>query len=90
MPVLRQDESYLIGTAQAIKALGKKDKAYVLVISDSHGDYDRFYALLEAYGSKLDALIFAATEVLTSLASLKLWQMSHQIPLCPIKSFLPL
>lgn len=58
MPVLRQDESYLIGTAQAIKALEKKDKAYVLVISDSHGDYDRFYALLEACGSKLDALIF--------------------------------
>lgn len=58
MPGLQQDESYLIGSEAAIKALSKKELAYVLVLSDSHGNYDVLYDVLQECGSRLDALIF--------------------------------
>lgn len=58
MSDLRQDESYLIGSEQAIKALAKKDEAYVLLLSDSHGDYDLVYDILGACGSQVDAFLF--------------------------------
>jgi putative phosphoesterase len=54
----KQNKKLLIGSKKAIAALEKKDYARLLVISDSHGNFERFYSIMERYGSNCDALIF--------------------------------
>ena len=58
MLYLQQEESYIIGSHEAIQALAKKEEAYILVLSDSHGYYESFYAVLESCASKVDALVY--------------------------------
>lgn len=58
MNQLVQQESFLIGSAEDIQNLEKKNKAKLLVISDSHGDYDVLYDIIMNFGSECDALIF--------------------------------
>ncbi len=53
-----QEVGSLIGSAQAIEELEKKDSASVLVISDSHGDIHSLSYILSEYGAKSDALVF--------------------------------
>ncbi len=55
---LVQQSSYLIGSLDAIKKLEKKKQARLLVLSDSHGDYDVFFDIIEEFGPDADALIF--------------------------------
>ncbi|MBO7122177.1 MAG: metallophosphoesterase [Treponema sp.] len=55
---LAQRPDFAIGSADAIKALAKKDRATLLVISDSHGRADVFKAIVEKFGERCDALVF--------------------------------
>lgn len=63
MNKLVQQSSYLIGTQEDIGALAKKKQARLLVISDSHGDYDVFFDIIEEFGADADALIFCGDGV---------------------------
>ncbi len=47
-----------IGSADAIKALAKMERASLLVISDSHGRSDVLKAIVEKFGERCDALVF--------------------------------
>lgn len=58
MNSLVQQESTIIGTEQDIVALENKEQATLLVISDSHGDYNALASIIEEFGSQADALIF--------------------------------
>ena len=53
-----QGKNLLLGSAQAIKELAKKDEAKVLVISDSHGSSENFLSALLEQGPSCDALVF--------------------------------
>lgn len=58
MNQLTQQESLLIGAQDEIKKLEQKNKAKLLVISDSHGDYDVLYDIILNFGEDCDSLIF--------------------------------
>ncbi len=53
-----QDSSLLLGEREDIESLASKSSARVLVVSDSHGAYESFIAILKQFGSTCDALIF--------------------------------
>ncbi len=55
---LKQRADGIIGSADAIKALAKKERASLLVLSDSHGRADVFRAIVEKFGERCDALVF--------------------------------
>lgn len=55
---LAQRPDFAIGSADAIKALAKKESASLLVISDSHGRAEIFKAIVERFGERCDALVF--------------------------------
>lgn len=55
---LAQRPDFAIGSEDAIKALAKKERATLLVISDSHGRADLFKAIVEKFGERSDALVF--------------------------------
>jgi len=63
MNSLIQQPSYLIGSSEDIKKLEKKKQARILVISDSHGDYDVFFDIIEEFGPDADALVFCGDGV---------------------------
>lgn len=48
----------LIGSAQDIELLSKKDHARILVISDSHNHPGIFASIIKNFGEKCDALVF--------------------------------
>lgn len=48
----------LIGSVDDIKTLKEKDRAKILVISDTHGNYDALEDIILAYGPDCDALCF--------------------------------
>ena len=58
MNLLTQIESNLIGAKHDILALESKNSANILVISDSHGDYDVLCDIVEEFGPVSDALVF--------------------------------
>ncbi len=58
MNELRQDETLLIGSRNAIETLEQKDKARVLVASDSHGADAVVTSILREQGPQSDALVF--------------------------------
>ncbi len=58
MNSLTQIESNLIGSRQDILDLEKKNSANILVISDTHGDYDILCDIIEEFGVISDALVF--------------------------------
>ena len=58
MNSLTQIESNLIGSRQDILALENKSSANILVISDTHGDYDVLCDIIEEFGLVSDALVF--------------------------------
>ena len=58
MNSLTQIESNLIGSRQAILDLENKNSANILVISDTHGDYDVLCDIIEEFGVVSDALVF--------------------------------
>jgi uncharacterized protein len=60
---LVQQSSYLIGSLEDIKKLEKKKQARILVISDSHGDYDVFFDIIEEFGPDADAMVFCGDGV---------------------------
>lgn len=53
-----QLESGIFATQEALDELAKKEKANVLVISDTHGAVDMLTLIMEEFGPKSDALIF--------------------------------
>ena len=55
---LAQWPDFAIGSADAIKALAKKESASLLVVSDSHGRADILRAIVERFGERCDALVF--------------------------------
>lgn len=58
MNALIQQENGLIGSEEAIQALAEKAKARLLVVSDSHGEYEVFEKIVEDFGPDSDALVF--------------------------------
>lgn len=58
MNALVQQENGLIGSLEAIDELANKQKARLLVISDSHGEYEVFRRIVEDFGPDSDALVF--------------------------------
>ncbi|MBQ0165908.1 MAG: YfcE family phosphodiesterase [Treponema sp.] len=58
MNALIQQENGLIGSEKDIAALAEKAKARLLVISDSHGEYEVFQKIVEDFGPDSDALVF--------------------------------
>ena len=58
MNLLTQIESNLIGAKHDILALESKNSANILVISDTHGDYDVLCDIIEEFGVVADALVF--------------------------------
>ncbi len=58
MNTLVQQENGLIGSQEAIEALGDRQKARLLVVSDSHGEYEVFRKIVENFGPDSDALVF--------------------------------
>lgn len=55
---LVQIESNLIGSREDILTLEEKKSANILVISDTHGDYDVLCDIIEEFGPVSDALVF--------------------------------
>lgn len=69
---LIQQKSFLIGTAEDIAALEKKESASILVISDSHGVADTVISIITRQAQKelCDALVFCgdgANDILSAL-----------------------
>lgn len=58
MNSLVQQDNGLIGSQEAIDALVDRQKARLLVISDSHGEYEVFRKIVEDFGPDSDALVF--------------------------------
>ena len=56
--IMRQDETLLIGSRKAIKALEDREHARLLVISDSHGNSGILCDIIKRYGKDCDAFIF--------------------------------
>ena len=63
MNSLTQIESNLIGSRQDILDLENKNSANILVISDTHGDYDVLCDIIEEFGVVSDALVFCGDGV---------------------------
>ena len=70
MNSLTQIESNLIGSQKDILALEEKSSANILVISDTHGDYDVLCDIIEEFGHISDALWL-------SNLHLPYWQQLH-------------
>ena len=58
MNALEQDSSLLIGSAQDIESLARKDSAEIIVASDSHGGGAQLLGILTECGRQADAFIF--------------------------------
>ncbi|MBP3450471.1 MAG: metallophosphoesterase [Spirochaetaceae bacterium] len=63
MNSLTQLASNLIGSQEDILALEEKSSANILVISDTHGDYDVLCDIIEEFGHISDALVFCGDGV---------------------------
>lgn len=59
MNTLVQLESGLLGSPDAVNALSDSESSRVLCVSDSHGHYGVFEAIVREYGPDCDALLFA-------------------------------
>ncbi len=55
---LIQLESTIIGTEEAVAELGQKQSARLLVISDTHGEYELLKHIVIEFGADVDAFIF--------------------------------
>lgn len=56
--LIQDKQSLLIGSREAIKRLSGADEAKVLCVSDSHGAYYSFRAILQYIGESCSALVF--------------------------------
>ncbi len=63
MNTLHQDVTLMIGSAQAIYDLAQKDVASLLVLSDSHGNYNVLMSVLKERCADCDALVFCGDGV---------------------------
>lgn len=63
----------LLGSEEDIASLADKDRARILVVSDSHGAKEMFKAIIRARGGESDALVFCGDGVsdLLSVLSVK-------------------
>ena len=58
MNSLEQNSSYLVGSEEFIKNLESKESAKLLLISDSHGNFNSVINAVSIKGSECDALLF--------------------------------
>ncbi len=58
MNALVQLESGVIASEDALNALEKKDNAKLLVLGDSHGDFETVSDIVLRFGKEVDALVF--------------------------------
>lgn len=58
MNALIQDGSFVIGSLTAVEELSQKDKALLLVLSDSHGAETNLELPILEFGEKCDAIVF--------------------------------
>ena len=59
MNTFKQDNlTNLLGTQEAIDSLANKDKARLLVVSDSHGNFSILRNIVEEFGKECDGMVF--------------------------------
>ncbi|MCQ2982896.1 MAG: YfcE family phosphodiesterase [Treponemataceae bacterium] len=58
MNALVQQENGLIGSEADIAALENRKDAMIIVLSDTHGEYEVFEKIIENFGADADALVF--------------------------------
>ena len=63
MNSLVQQDSMLIGSAEAVTELENKEQARLLVLSDSHGAIDTVKHIILQCGTDADALVFCDYEI---------------------------
>lgn len=66
-----QQKFSLLGNIEAITALAQKEKARLLVLSDSHGNADIIHAIIRRFGMTCDALCFCGDGSRDILSTLK-------------------
>ena len=59
MNFLSQLENGIFASKKDLEKFSKNENAKILVISDSHGAKETFLSIVQTFGSKADALIFA-------------------------------
>ena len=86
---LQDKDTLLMGSKEAIKELGEKEEASVLVISDSHGATLNMELILREHGKKSDALIFCGDGIsdLASCIELALNDKSFSQYIPPVIAF---
>lgn len=86
---IKQNKKKLIGSKNAIASLAKKDLARLLVISDSHGNFERLFSIVKRYGEACDALIFCGDGLGDLVTLLSIAQNEEQVEKClpPVIAF---
>mgnify|MGYP002711005321 FL=1 len=59
MNFLSQLENGIFASKKDLEKFSKNENAKILVVSDSHGAKETFLSIVQTFGSKADALIFA-------------------------------
>ena len=85
----KQNKKLLIGSKKAISTLAKKDYARLLVISDSHGNFERLFSIVKRYGKDCDALIFCGDGLGDLLTLLSIAEDESSVEKCipPVIAF---
>ncbi|ULQ60968.1 YfcE family phosphodiesterase [Brucepastera parasyntrophica] len=89
MNELVQQESGLLGSEEAIERLAGADTAVILIVSDTHGDYEAFEYIVRKYGSESDALLFAGDGIWDIVQYIENAQISEKLyeALPPVVAF---
>lgn len=89
MNTLRQNENYLLGSEESIKALAEKETSSILLVSDSHGALFVLTSILKEFGQRCDALIFTGDGMsdLTACFEEALYEKSFSSCLPPVAGF---
>lgn len=84
-----QEKNFLIGAKEDLEKLAKKDRARLLVISDSHNRYDAFKKIVLLYGKDCDALIFCGDGIGDLIQLLKETLVNEDLKICtpPVIAF---
>lgn len=59
MNAFAQNAAGFLAIDEAIEAIAVKDQSTLLLLSDTHGHYDLFEAIIKNFGQEADALLFA-------------------------------
>ena len=89
MNSLDRPDAGIIGSNDAIEILQKAETSRLLVVSDTHGHYAVFEAIIREYGNDCDALLFAGDGIWDIVQYLENCQTSEKLrqALPPVVAF---